>query len=61
MLAVANIWYALPLIVSLTLVTAATRHELFVPIFVHAAKFAAWLLAFMGAFLGVLALLERIA
>ena len=61
MLAVASIWYALPLIVSVTLVTAATRHELIGPIFQHALRFACWIIAFMGLFMGLLALLERLA
>ena len=43
-----QLWYALPLIVSISLVYSATRHERFLPILGHAVRFAAWILAFMG-------------
>lgn len=58
-LAVVSLWYALPLVVSVSLVCAATRHELMRPILDHAVRFGAWLLAFMAVFMGLLALLER--
>jgi hypothetical protein len=60
-LAVASLWYALPLVVSVSLVCAATRHELLRPILGHAIRFGAWLLVFMAVFMGLLALLERMA
>lgn len=60
-LAVATLWYALPLVVSVSLVCAATRHELMRPILEHAVRFGAWLLVFMAVFMGLLALLGRMA
>jgi hypothetical protein len=60
-LAVAAIWYSLPLVVSVSLVCAATRHELMRPILEHAVRFGAWLLVFMAVFMGLLALLGRLA
>lgn len=60
-LAVVTLWYALPLVVSVSLVCAATRHELMRPILEHAVRFGAWLLVFMAVFMGLLALLERMA
>ncbi len=41
-------WYALPLIVSISLVYGATRHEHLVPILVNAYKSAVWILTFMA-------------
>jgi hypothetical protein len=43
-----RIWFALPIIVSVSLVYAATRHEQMGPILVHAARFAVWILVFMA-------------
>ena len=43
----ARLWYALPLIVSISLVYAATRHEEIGPILVHAGRFAVWIIGFM--------------
>ena len=60
-LAVVTLWYALPLVVSVSLVCAATRHELMRPILEHAVRFGAWLLVFMAVFMGLLWLLERLA
>jgi hypothetical protein len=60
-LAVVSLWYALPLVVSVSLVCAATRHELMRPILDHAVRFGAWLLVFMAVFMGLLWLLERLA
>lgn len=42
-----RLWYALPLIVSVSLSYAATRHEESSEILSHAARFAGWVLAFM--------------
>jgi hypothetical protein len=56
-----TLWYALPLIVSVSLVCAATRHELMKPILQHAVRFGAWVVAFMAVFMGLLALLGRLA
>jgi hypothetical protein len=43
-----RIWFALPLIVSVSLVYSATRHEEMGPIVVHAARFAVWVVVFMA-------------
>lgn len=43
-----RIWYALPLIVVVSLVYGATRHEHPRPIFEHAIRFAIWLVTFMA-------------
>jgi hypothetical protein len=59
--ATASLWYALPLIVCVSLVCAATRHELMRPILEHAARFAVWVVIFMAVFVGLLFLLERAA
>ena len=54
LLAVINLWYAVPLIVSVSLVCAATRHEEITPILNHAVRFGLWVLVFMA---GVMVLL----
>lgn len=43
-----RLWYALPLITSVSLVCAATRHEDMRQILIHAVRFAVWVLVFMG-------------
>jgi hypothetical protein len=42
-----RLWYAVPLIVAISLVYAATRHELMVPILRHALHTAVWIVGFM--------------
>lgn len=42
-----RLWYALPLIVSVSLSYAATRHEDSHEILSHAARFAGWVIGFM--------------
>lgn len=57
LLAVAGIndlWYALPLVVAVSLVYAATRHELMQPILRHALRVGVWIVGFMGIVLVVL-------
>jgi hypothetical protein len=49
-----RIWYAVPIIVSVSLVYSATRHEEMGPILVHAARFGVWILAFMAVLFAVL-------
>jgi hypothetical protein len=49
-----NLWYALPLIVSVSLVYAATRHELMKPILIHAARTAVWIVGFMAIIFAVI-------
>ncbi|MCO6046093.1 hypothetical protein NG895_19510 [Aeoliella sp. ICT_H6.2] len=43
-----RLWYALPLLVSVSLVYAATRHEEVPDILSHAWRFALWIVVFMG-------------
>jgi hypothetical protein len=42
-----NLWYALPAIIAISLVYAATRHERMRPILAHAARVGLWLVGFM--------------
>jgi hypothetical protein len=49
-----RLWYALPLITSVSLVYAATRHEAMGPILIHALRFALWILVFMAIVFAVL-------
>ena len=53
-LAAAQIWYIVPLIVAVSLVYGATRHELPGPILHHAFKTAVWMLTFMGTIFAIL-------
>lgn len=49
-----NLLYALPLIVSVSLVYAATRHEEMKPILLHAVRAAVWIIGFMAIIFAVL-------
>ena len=40
-------WYAVPLVVAISLVYAATRHELMGPILKRALGFGGWIVGFM--------------
>jgi len=53
----ARLWYAVPLVTSVSLVCAATRHEDMGQILIHALRFAIWVLVFMGIVLGVIQML----
>ncbi len=55
-----QLWYAAPLIVSLSLVYAATRHEAFEPILRHAVRFGLWTTGLMGMVMLVLAVFSWI-
>jgi hypothetical protein len=57
-LGVARLWYAVPLITSVSLVCAATRHEEMSAILAHAARFALWIVVFMGIVLAAIQLLS---
>lgn len=50
----AQTWYILPLIVAVSLVYGATRHELPRPILYHAWHTAVWMAVFMGGIFAVL-------
>jgi len=52
--AVTRLWYAVPLITSVSLVCAATRHEELGPILIHALRFAIWVVVFMAIVLAVI-------
>lgn len=54
---IVRLWYAVPLVTSVSLVCAATRHEEMGAILNHAARFAMWIVVFMGIVLGVIQLL----
>lgn len=55
---IVRLWYAVPLVTSVSLVCAATRHEEMGAILNHAARFALWIVVFMGIVLGVIQLLS---
>ena len=42
-----DFWFALPLIVAVSLVYAATRHEAMEPILHHAFRIGVWIVGFM--------------
>ena len=46
----ADIWYSLPLIVAISLVYAATRHEAMGMIIKHAIRLGLWITGFMAVF-----------
>jgi hypothetical protein len=50
----AQLWYIMPLILAVSLVYGATRHELPGPILHHAFKTAVWMVTFMGAIFAIL-------
>ena len=49
----ARLWYAVPLVTSVSLVCAATRHEDMGAIVAQAFRFALWIVVFMGILLAV--------
>ncbi len=51
---VKDFWFSLPLIVAVSLVYAATRHELMGPILAHAVRIGVWIVGFMTIVLAVL-------
>jgi hypothetical protein len=42
-----DLWFALPLVIVVSLVYAATRHEAIRPILRHATRFGTWVVGFM--------------
>jgi hypothetical protein len=54
-----RLWYALPLLVSISLVYGATRHELPRPILDSAGRFAIWTLVFLALLMVFVTLLSR--
>jgi len=61
LLATMNLWYAVPLLISVSLVCAATRQEEMGSILQHALRFAVWVVVFMGIVMVVLTLLGWLA
>ena len=53
-----DLWYSLPLIVSVSLVYAATRHETLGPILAHAFRVGLWTVGFMVLIFAVLLLIS---
>ena len=53
-----DLWYALPLIVAVSLVYAATRHEQTELIVRHAVRTAVWIVGFMAIVFAVLWLID---
>jgi hypothetical protein len=53
-----RLWYSVPLVVSVSLVCAATRHEEMGAIVAHAIRFALWIVVFMGIVLCVIQFLS---
>ncbi len=42
-----EVWYAVPVIIAVSLVYSATRHERMGPILIHAVRVALWIVCFM--------------
>ena len=53
-----DLWFTMPLVVALSLVYAATRHELMVPILTHAVRIGLWIIVFMVVIFLILLLLS---
>lgn len=55
---ISDFWYALPLVIAVSLVYSATRHELLRPILVHAFRVGVWIGCFMAVVFAVLLLVS---
>lgn len=53
-------WYAIPLVVAISLVYGATRHEQMVPILHHAWRTARWIVGFMAVIVIILVIIALI-
>ena len=53
-----DLWYALPAIIAVSLVYAATRHEQMRPLMIHAGRVALWIVGFMSAVFVVIELVN---
>ncbi len=56
--AVHDFWYTVPLIIAVSLVYSATRHEQMSPILTHALRIGIWIVGFMLIIFAVLALIS---
>ena len=54
-----QLWHLIPLIVAVSLVYGATRHEYVSEILQHGVRFGAWVLGFIGVLFVILALVAR--
>jgi hypothetical protein len=54
----AYLWYAVPLVIVVSLVYSATRHEEMLAILQHAFRTGVWIAGFMGVIFAVLTLLS---
>lgn len=52
------LWYLAPLVVVVSLVYGATRHELMLPILWHSVRAAGWILGFMAVIFAILLILS---
>jgi hypothetical protein len=52
--AINQLWYMAPLIVSISLVYGATRHEFMRPILINSLRAAWWIISFMGIIFAIL-------
>ncbi|MBX3416380.1 MAG: hypothetical protein KF851_02160 [Pirellulaceae bacterium] len=50
---VARIWYAVPLLIAISLVYGATRHEQTKEVLIHSGRFLYWTLIFFAIILGL--------
>jgi hypothetical protein len=55
---ISQFWYSAPLIIVVSLVYSATRHELMQPILAHAGRTALWITGFMVVVFLLLSLLS---
>jgi hypothetical protein len=53
-----DLWYAMPAIIAVSLVYAATRQEQVRPILIHAGRVALWIVSFMFAVFVVLGVIS---
>ncbi len=53
-----QLWFSIPLIVAISLVYGATRHEMMVPILHHAWRTAKWIVGFMLIIIAILSLVS---
>ncbi len=58
---IAQLWYALPLVVVVSLVYSATRHEEMGPILSHSVRIGGWILSFMAIVFAVLFVMQWFA
>ena len=53
-MAINHLWYAAPLIVTISLVYGATRHEMLWPILEHSIRTAVWMVGFIAVIFAIL-------